>query len=91
MAVDAQAVFHEDFPDPGEQAEALLEICQGDVCEAQAIAATNLRFSRCQADRTYWLRVETLILKQEQAVFVERLEKNKLKRRAAIKQQFTNY
>jgi hypothetical protein len=85
MAVDAQAVFHEDFPDPAQQAEALLEICQGDVWEAQAIAATNLRFSKCQTDRTYWSRVEILILKQEQAVVTERLEKNKLKRRTAIK------
>lgn len=91
MGVDAQPVIKGDFPDPAEQAEALLENCQGDVREAQAIAATNLRFSDCQADRTYWLRVETLILKQEQAVVVERLEKNKLKRRAAIKQRFMNY
>src|SRR5262249_46768076 len=67
MAVDGQAVFHEDFPDPAEQAEALLETCQGDVCEAQGIAATNLRFSKCPADRIYWSRVETLILRQEQA------------------------
>jgi hypothetical protein len=85
MAVDGQAVFHENFPDPAEQAEALLEICQGDVREAQAIAATNLRFSGCQTDRIYWSRVETLILKQEHAVVVERLEKNKLKRRTAIR------
>jgi hypothetical protein len=86
MAVDGQAVFHEDFPDPAEQAEALLEICQGDVCEAQGIAAANLRFSKCQADRIYWSRVETLIFRQEQAAVVERLEKNKLKRKAATKQ-----
>jgi hypothetical protein len=85
MGIDAQAVFHDDFPDPSEQAEALLEICQGDVCEAQAIADTNLRFSKCQEDRAYWSRVETLILQQNQAVVVERLEKHKLKRRAAIK------
>lgn len=85
MAVDAQAVFYEDFPDPAQQAEALLEICQGDVGEAQAIAATNLKFSKYQADRIYWSRVETLIVKQRQAVVMERLEKNKLKRRAGIK------
>lgn len=89
MAVDRQAVFHEDFPDPAAQAEALLEICQGDVFEAQTIAATNLRFSKCQADQTYWSRVETLILKQEQTVVTERREKSKLKRSAAIKQQST--
>ena len=90
MAVDAQAVFHEDFPDPREQAEALLEICQGDISEAQAIAATNLRFSKCQADRIYWSRVEILILNQEQTVVMERLEKNRRKRRAAIRQQSTS-
>ena len=91
MAVDAKAVFHEDFPDPREQAEALLEICQGDVLEAQAIAGTNVRFSRCQDDQTYWSRVESLILQHEPAAVVERLEENKLKSRAAIKQQVTNY
>ena len=85
MAVDGQAVFHEDFPDPTEQAEALLETCQGDVCEAQGIAATNLRFSKCPAFRIYWSRVETLILRQEQAAVVERLEKDKRKRQAARK------
>jgi hypothetical protein len=83
MAVDGQAVFHEDFPDPAEQAEALLETCQGDVCEARGIAATNLRFSKCQADRIYWSRVETVILTQEQTAVVARLEKDKLKRQAA--------
>lgn len=89
MVVDVQAAFPEDFPDPAEQAEALLEICQGDMREAHAIAATNLRFSKCQADRTYWSRVEILIMKQQQTVVMERLEKSRLKRRAAIKQQST--
>lgn len=80
-------MFHEDFPDPAEQAQALLEICEGDVHEAQAIAAMNLEFSKREGDRIYWSRVETFIFNQEQAAIVERLEKNTLKRRAGIKQR----
>lgn len=61
MDVDAQDVLHEDFPDPAAQAEALVEICQGDIDEAQSIANTNLRFAKYQTDRLYWWRVGILI------------------------------
>jgi hypothetical protein len=80
---DGQAAFKVHFPDPAEQAEALLEICQGDIGEAQGIADTNLRFAKYQADRLYWSRVGVLISTQEPMVVMERLAKNKLKRSAA--------
>jgi hypothetical protein len=82
MGIDGQAVFKEDFPDPAEQAEALLEVCQGDIGEAHGIAATNLKYAKYQADRLYWSRVEALILKQEPNVVLDRLANNRLKRRA---------
>jgi hypothetical protein len=68
MAIGGQVVFNEEFPDPAEQAEVLLEICQGDICEAQAIVVTNLKYANCHTDRVYWLRVEALISNQYQAM-----------------------
>ena len=65
MSVNGQTAFEPNFPNPGEQAEALLEICDGDIREAQIIAATNLRFASDATERRYWSTVETLILKQE--------------------------
>jgi hypothetical protein len=64
MRGDDQAVFNDNFPDPAEQAEALLESCQGDVCEAQTIATTNFKYAKYQADQLYWSRVEVLLLQQ---------------------------
>jgi hypothetical protein len=70
---------------PRDQVEALLQICQGDIGEAQEIAVTNFKFAKCQEDRLYWTRVEALILKQEPTVVMERLSNNKLKRNVTRK------
>jgi hypothetical protein len=78
-------VFKEKFPDPAEQVEALLETCQGDVGEAQGIAATNLRFAKDQADRIYWSRVGVLISQEEPALVRQRLANDRRKRTAARK------
>jgi hypothetical protein len=75
-------MFIERFPEPACQAEALLEICQGDIGEAQEVAITNFKFAKCQKDQLYWTRVEDLISKQDSAVVMERLSNNKLKRNA---------
>ena len=72
MTISAQAVFNKDFPDPTEQAEALLEICQGDMCEAQAIIVTNLKYAQCQTDRLYWSRVEALVSNMTQTVVMSK-------------------
>ena len=66
-------MFIERFPDPADQAEALLETCQGDIGEAEEIAITNFKFAKCQEDQIYWTRVEALISKQDPAVVMERL------------------
>jgi hypothetical protein len=63
----------------------LLEICQGDIGEAQEIAVTSFKFAKSQEDRLYWTQVEALILKQEPTVVMERLSNNKLKRNATRK------
>jgi hypothetical protein len=70
---------------PWNTAEALLEICQGDIGEAEGIAATNLEFAKYQADRIYWSRGRVLISRQERAVVMERLANNRLKRSTARK------
>jgi predicted lipoprotein len=81
MRGDEQAVFNDNFPDPAEQAEALLETCQGDVCEAQTIATTNFKYAKYQADQLYWSRVEVLLLQQGPAAVMERLANSRLRRR----------
>jgi hypothetical protein len=86
--VDEQALFIRRFPDPAEEAEALLDICQGNIGEAQGIAVTNFKFAKCQEDQLYRTRVEVLISKQEPAVVMERLSNNQLKRNAARMQSF---
>jgi predicted lipoprotein len=81
MRGDDQAVFNDNFPDPAEQAEALLESCQGDVCEAQTITATNFKYAKYRADQLYWSRVEVLLLQQGPAAVMERLANSRLRRR----------
>jgi hypothetical protein len=83
MLVDDHTLCKRGFPDPTEQAEALLEICQGDIGEAQGIVTTNLKFARHPEDRHYWSRVKVLISKQEPTAVVEWLSVSKLKRSAA--------
>jgi hypothetical protein len=68
MTIGGPAVFNEDFPDPAQQAEALVEICRGDMCAAQAIIVTNLKYAKCRTDRLYWSRVEAWIANQDQAM-----------------------
>lgn len=65
MSIGGQPAFEPNFPNPEEQAEALLEICEGDIREAQIIAATNLRFASDTEERRYWSSVEALILKRD--------------------------
>jgi hypothetical protein len=51
-SAEGRTVFEADFPFPAEQAEDLLEICQGYVVEARRIADTNLELPkerRCAA------------------------------------------
>ena len=80
--MDGQLPLRAHFPDPAEQAEALLETCEGDIHEAKGIAATNYKFANYPADRLYWSRVEVLISAQEPAGVIERLASSKLRRNA---------
>ena len=63
MSINDEYALETNFPNPGEQAEALLEICEGDVREAQSIAATNLRFAGDAKERRYWWCVGALLAK----------------------------
>ena len=65
MNIEGQPTFEPNFPNPEEQAEALLGICEGNIREAQIIASTNLRFASDSTERRYWSSVEALILKQD--------------------------
>ena len=82
---DIRTVCEKYFPDPAEQADALLEFCEGEIDEARRIAAINHKFARHEADRIYWARVEALISTQERDAVIERLVANKLKRRTVQK------
>jgi hypothetical protein len=65
MSIENQRALEADFPDPAEQAEALLELCEGDICEAELIADTNLKFANDEGERRYWSRVKHEIVKQD--------------------------
>jgi len=52
------------FPDPAEQARAILEICGKDIHDALSLVAANLKYARSQDDRHYWDQVSALISKQ---------------------------
>jgi hypothetical protein len=52
-----------DFPVPAEQAEALLETCQGHFAEARRIADTNLEFAGAEEMRRYWSSVGACLSK----------------------------
>jgi hypothetical protein len=64
MNTESQRALEADFPDPAEQAEALLELCEGDICEAELIADTNLKFANDEGERRYWSRVKHSIANQ---------------------------
>ena len=63
MSIDCETAFEADFPVPAEQAEALLEICQGDVVEARRIADINLEFAGAEEMRRYWSSVGACLSK----------------------------
>ena len=63
MSIDGQTAFDADFPVPAEQAEALLETCQGDVVEARRIAETDLEFAGGLEMRRYWSSVGACLSK----------------------------
>jgi hypothetical protein len=63
MSIDGQTAFEADFPVPAEQAEALLETCQGNVAEARRIADTNLEFAGGEEMRCYWSSVSACLSK----------------------------
>jgi hypothetical protein len=66
MGVDCQPASEAEFPDPAEQAVALLEACHGDIREAEWFAAINVRSARDERDRNYWTRVRLLVSKPDQ-------------------------
>jgi hypothetical protein len=63
MGIDRQPVIEAEFPDPAEQAVALLEACHGDIREAELFAAINVASARNEGDRHYWSRVKVRISK----------------------------
>jgi hypothetical protein len=63
MSIDGETAFDADFPVLAEQAEALLETCQGDVVEARRIADTNLEFAGGVEMRRYWSSVGACLSK----------------------------
>lgn len=62
MITENQPAF--EFPNPEEQADVLMEICEVDVQDAQTIATHNVKFARNERNRDYWSRVKGLISKE---------------------------
>ena len=68
MLIAANALAEGEFPDPAEQAVALLEMCQGDIREARLLASTNVTFARSEGDLHYWSRVTLLIPEEDKLI-----------------------
>jgi hypothetical protein len=65
MTFDLTSMACSSFPDPAEQARAILEICGKDIHDAQSLVAARLKFARSQDDLHYWNQVSALLSKQE--------------------------
>jgi hypothetical protein len=50
MRFEDKSIASPDLPEPAEQAAVLLEIFEGDICEAKAVADTNVRFATTEQD-----------------------------------------
>jgi hypothetical protein len=61
MGIERQPAIEAEFPDPAEQAMALLEDCRGDIREAELFAHINFKSARNERDRNYWARVRVLV------------------------------
>jgi hypothetical protein len=64
MTFDLTTMRCSSFPDPAEQARAILDICGKDIHDAQSLVAARLKFARSQEDRHYWDQVGALLSKQ---------------------------
>ena len=63
MRFEDKSIASPDLPEPAEQAAVLLEIFEGDICEAKAVADTNVRFATTEQDILYWSPAgQTLVL-----------------------------
>jgi hypothetical protein len=61
MCRERQPAIEAHFPNPAEQAVALLQACHGNIREAEWLAAINVESARNEGDRHYWSRVKVLI------------------------------
>jgi hypothetical protein len=61
MSFSGASQSEQDIPNPEEQARVILETCEGDIHEARAIAATNLRFADSAEDVRYWSKVDAFM------------------------------
>jgi len=82
MSIHGETAFEADFPVPAEQAEALLEICQGDVVEARRIADTNLEFAGAEEMCRYWSSVGACLSKHVSNDGANACDQQALSRRA---------
>ena len=69
MSIDGQHEFGGEFPNPAEHAEALLEVCGGDIHEVRIIVAACLKCAKDEKERRYWSRV-ALVLSQDASVSI---------------------
>jgi hypothetical protein len=64
MRFDAVTALWGDFPDPAEQARAILESCDDNVDAARSLVAARFKFARDIEELRYWCQVEELLSKE---------------------------
>jgi len=68
MSFDSMAVLRSDFPDPVEQARAVLEICDDNIQVARSLVWTQLKLAKNLEEIHYWCKVEKSLSKEASAL-----------------------
>lgn len=63
MSFDSMAAVRHDFPNPAEQAQAILEISDANIQVARSLAWARIRFAKNTGEIHYWCQVERLLSK----------------------------
>jgi len=65
MSFDRKSVSWPEVPNPTWQSRVIIEICQNDVNEARATAATNVMFARTSENIDYWSQVDQTLASKD--------------------------
>lgn len=68
MSFDSKAAWRFDFPDPTEQARAILELSNENIQLARSLVWARLKFARDVDEIHYWCQVEKLLSRRASTV-----------------------